>query len=103
MLDVLHYYFEENFSHVSLEHAQRISSVRESTYQSLYGVDYPYSITREAGGNSQNIEDYDVEDLDSEPEEIKVFNPKSKPYTPPTKLNESAAKPFGSILDAPLG
>ncbi|MGL4998051.1 MAG: hypothetical protein ACRC5T_03710 [Cetobacterium sp.] len=105
MLDVVHVFFEESFSHATDEHAQRISATREAMYQSLYGRDYPY-----AYGRDRETKEFDPESMETiddwglaEPEEIKVFNPKTKNYVPPTKVDADSSKPFGSILDAPLG
>jgi hypothetical protein len=106
MLDIIHYYFEEDFNHPSQESALRQSSVRENMYKSLYDVEYLYVIKNPQQANKAiyNPED-DYGDVD-EPQEIpKPFNPKSQPaksYVPPTELNPDAVKPFGSILDAPL-
>lgn len=106
MLDIIHYYFEEDFYHPTEESALRKSALREALYTSLYDTEYAYAIKSE---NSKNTELYDSENEYEtlyEPEEsIKPFNPKAepkKPYVPPTELNPDAAEPFGSILDAPL-
>jgi hypothetical protein len=67
-------------------------------------VEYPYAAEKQNNANRfSNPEDFDVEEEDSS-EEIKIFNPKArKPYVPPTNVNPDSAKPFGSILDAPIG
>lgn len=103
MLDVLHVFLEESYSLSTNEHVLRVSAARESIYQNLYEVEYPYAADRPNNASKfSNPEDFDVEDDESE--EIKIFNPKArKPYVPPTNVNPDSAKPFGSILDAPIG
>lgn len=106
MLDVLHVFFEESFSHATDEHAQRISATREAVYQTLYGREYPYPYKRESSKKEFDPESLDtIDDFNlTEPEEIKVFNPKKpKKYVAPTNFNGESDKPFGGILDAPIG
>ena len=47
--------------------------------------------------------DFDAPQV-SEPE-LKPFEPKKKPkpYLEPTSVNANSSKPFGDILDSPLG
>lgn len=106
MIDVLHVFFEESFTYATEEHAQRVSAAREAMYQTLYDREYPYAYDRgkkNAKFDPENAETFDDWGLD-QPEEVKVFNPqKAKQFVAPTKVNADSPKPFGSILDAPLG
>jgi hypothetical protein len=109
MLDVLHYYFEEDFKFTTGEESDRKSMMRESLYQNLYGQDYLYSSHKSptAQNTYESVaEQYGLEDDDDGLSEVKVFNPKSAPaapYVPPTKFDPSSSQPFGNILDSPLG
>ena len=104
MLDVLHYYFEEDYMSVSLEESQRTSAVRETVYQNMYGREYPYALGNgEAKTSQYDFGDPEDEDYEDDLADIDPFKPAAKPYTPATKVNPEAAKPFGNILDAPLG
>lgn len=108
MLDIIHYYFEEDYSQVSEEATARKSALRESLYKTFYDEEYKYPYTKSGASQSQ-YKSFDPEDYETEvsPEEDvpKPFNPKAqktKPYTPPTQLTNDTVAPFGSILDAPL-
>ena len=106
MLDVFHVLFEESHSYVSDEHATRVSHTREIMYKSLYDYDYPYAYKRQASGvSTSNGFDLPEEELpdSGSADDIVPFSPKRKAYVPPTEANPNSPKPFGSILDAPLG
>lgn len=81
MVDVLHYYFEEDMMTPTPEYIQYKSHRRESIYRDLYGYEYPYAI-------KTTTNDYDtLARTIGEPEtaaghgydDIVPFNPKSKP------------------------
>ncbi len=110
MLDILHYFFEEDYRTVSQDAALRISAVRETLYQSLYETNYPYAIAASAGV-AQNAYKYDPSDFADDEEfdttnqlsDVKAFSPAARPYTPANQPVANSPKPFGDILDAPLG
>jgi hypothetical protein len=102
MLDVLHYFFEEDISYASNEQAEARDKSRTEIYESMYLRSYKYSSSNRGDYSASSMRDFD------EPEqvdEIQPFNPAQKPkgYTAPTKLDENSSKPFGTVLDAPLG
>ena len=107
MLDVIHFYLEEDFASSSQEATKIRSLSRETLYDSLYGVEYRFPVK---DNNNPRQKSFDVENLPfdnedgSEEEEIKPFNPKqkAKPFVPATQVSESAPLPFGNALDAPL-
>lgn len=85
MLDVIHYYFDEDMRYGSIEASQLHSKVREQLYGALYGYDYMYGV----GKNRTVGEDGS--------EELVV-----KPYIPATEFDPDSADPFGGVLDAPF-
>jgi hypothetical protein len=108
MLDVLHYFFEDDMDYASAEQADAKDRTREIIYQDFYGHKYAYSNTQ--GGASTNysaggqgiVRDFNADD---EEEKIEAFDPMKKPpkpFVPVTKVNASSPKPFGSVLDEPL-
>jgi hypothetical protein len=88
MLDVVHYFFEEDSRYRSAEEAEGISAVRSALYN-MYGMTYKYGVkanTRPSSGDS----------FYSDPDEV-------KPFIPPTQFDPESSNPFGAVLDAPIG
>ena len=105
MLDVLHYFFEDDLNYSNAEQAEARDKMRSSLYGQLYSTTYKYST---GAGSSRAPRTFDV-DEEIKPVELKErkidsFNPAvpPKPYVAPTPVNPNSAKPFGSVLDAPL-
>lgn len=106
MLDVLHYFFEDDLNMSTAEQAEARDKTRTAIYEELYGRRYAHATGTSAGGKqrqSQNFKDFDIEE--PQQENVHSFNPaeKPKPYIPPTRFDERSARPYGSVLDAPLG
>jgi hypothetical protein len=112
MLDVIHYYFECDLDLSTAEQAKSRDSTRELIYSDMYGRPYKY-----ANGSGNSIQpgskiydegsagDYS-DGIDADDEDIKPFNPRTEKVLPNlgyTKFDPDAPKPFGNILDAPLG
>jgi hypothetical protein len=114
MLDVLHFLFEDDLNYSTAEQAEAHGEVRNNMYSSLYGIRYKYYTPSKKRG-SQSFSGGGLSTASGEtfggPEDdfggpVKPFNPRkaqTKPYFPPTDLTGNASKPFGSVLDAPLG
>jgi hypothetical protein len=85
MVDVIHYFFDEDMRYASYESALMHSKLREQIYGSLYEKHYKYA-----------MKDSSSLDVSSVDEGI-------KPYVPPTEFNPESSNPFGSVLDAPIG
>lgn len=102
MLDVLHYFFEEDTKTVSTEEQSKaIDSMRTQLYR-LYGQTYRYGSGSSSATNSGRSYVSDGNDF---PTDI-PFDPSAqevKPYVPATDFNPESSMPFGSALDAPLG
>jgi len=112
MLDVIHHFFEEDNTYVSEENMKSKLKTREVIYETLYmvkGFKYKYKEPSKAGGSTGNVSySQDLDDLPlDEEEEINPFKPRDPgpvmPMIRPTEFDIDAPKPFGDILDAPLG
>lgn len=104
MLDVLHYLFEEDNSYFSEEHMRSKEELRRVVYESLYGVEYKYKLAKDPTKSRNYVED-DLDNFDDE-DDLTPFDPLKAPtkaYLPPTPFNPDSAKPFGTILDPPMG
>ena len=86
MLDVLHYYFDEDMRYGSAEAAELHSNVREQIFGVMYGTTYKYGIGKNRTVGSDGVE-----------------RPTVKPYVPPTEFDADSADPFGGVLDSPIG
>ena len=104
MLDVLHYYFEEDALWSSTaEHAEAKDAVRSQVYAELYNKTYNYGGTK--------TKQFDIDEIgpplgdDEIPVPVDPFARSNsvKPYTPATNFDPDSHRPFGQVLDAPLG
>jgi hypothetical protein len=109
MVDVLHYYFEEDLNNQTAEQAEARSETRTLVYESLYGTKYKYK-TKQSLGASQYADGSKIPSdgyVSKGGEEIlEPFDPSPmtrKAYVPPTEFNPDSPMPFGKTLDAPLG
>lgn len=102
MVDVIHYFFEDDFNVGSGETLEAISEMRKVVYETLYNTPYNYAIkTSNKDSFTASKGPYDTSFNDLTP-----FDPASqptKPYVPPTEFQEDSPLPFGSALDGPLG
>jgi hypothetical protein len=114
MLDVIHYFFEEDMNYSTGEQAEAHGKVRKNLYRSMYNREYRYAAHSMGNGKTTyggTEADFNSAEFDSSvPTEaeapVSVFNPRAsqtKAYTPSTNFNPDAAKPFGEVLDQPLG
>jgi hypothetical protein len=105
MLDVIHYLFEEDLTHMaSAEQVEAKERVRSIIYRDFYERKYKYGST----SNDYNMSNEVLQDglVGDEEDELKPFDPTKapiKPYFAPTNPDEKSAKPFGMNIDAPLG
>lgn len=89
MLDVIHYFYEDDLNFSTIEQAKMLDTRRKHVYREMYNTEYVYASPDEP---SQN----DLVPFDSSGEGI-------KPYIPPTDFNPDSVNPFGAVLDAPIG
>lgn len=90
MLDVLHFFFEQDSRYGSAEEAESVSTLRTSLYRNLYDTTYNY------GSSSNSAKTTAGNDYFTDPNVV-------KPYIPPTEFNPDSFNPYGSVLDAPIG
>ena len=81
MLDVVHYFLDEDMRYSSPEEMRFHEVVRKTLMVDLYEKKYNYGSAE--GANSD-------------------LGPDVKPYIPPTEVDPDAFNPFGQVLDAPL-
>lgn len=88
MLDVVHYFFEQDSRFTTAEEAEALSALRTRVYGSLYETPYNYALkpSRSRGAETASYDDGAL-----------------KPYIPPTEFDADSPMPFGDILDAPIG
>jgi len=86
MLDVIHYFFEQDARFSTAEEAEAVSEFRATIYGLLYGTTYKYRRKNVQGGTVGTASSDGV-----------------KPYIPPTDFDPDMGLPFGSTLDAPMG
>lgn len=109
MLDVIHFFFEEDLNVISAESAEAKTQIRSVIYESLYEKTYKYKINssgRKYNRAEDNLPDDGFYGEEEEEKEIIPFDPVNnfvKPYTPPTEFNPNSSLPFGRDLDPPIG
>ena len=102
MLDVLHYYFEEDLMVESKEEVENKTRIRSLIYREMYHRAYKYGNSNSGGSyNYSTASDGYLGDEDDAVDD--PIKPASKPYVPPTDFNPESPKPFGKIVDEPLG
>ena len=93
MLDVLHFFFEEDYRYSTAEQAKAVEGLRTSLYETMYHTKYKYIAGN--GGNSNKSFNGDGD--------FNFDSGKTKSYIPPTDFNPDSGLPFGEVLEAPLG
>lgn len=89
MLDVIHFFYEEDSRFSTVEEAEAVSELRSTIYGMLYGTPYKYKIktSRSGAGGAGGFES----------------SGGVKPYIPPTDFDADSPLPFGDVLESPLG
>lgn len=106
MLDVIHFFFEQDFGLPTQEASSRVSIMRETLYENMYNTKYKYAIdNQKTASESITYTDEDVKEANeaSQLSDINPFKPATQGYTPATIVNPTSPKPFGNLVDAPLG
>jgi hypothetical protein len=103
MLDILHYLFETDAVGEKEEQDAK-SKLRRTLYTQLY--QRPYTWGDASGGReygTQEVASGEVYSGGVSKSGSGAPGMTHKPYIPPTPVNANAAKPYGNVLDAPLG
>lgn len=114
MLDVLHFYFEEDNTFTSEDQASSRSKLRERIYSEWFNKPYKYKYTSSSESKKSNNfipADYETEGMEtmSDEESAIPFDPLKPANKSPlgmdsvTPFDPNADNPFGGILDAPAG
>jgi glutaredoxin 2 len=102
MLDIIHYFFEEDLKVASGEQMDAINEVRKVVYEEFYLTKYFLAKTSSKYSTPNASGNFSEESF----EKITPFDPNiknfSKGYKPPTKFDPESTKPFGDILDGPV-
>ena len=104
MLDVIHFFIEEDSTSMSTaEQVEAKNAVRTGLYRSMYDMEYKYASPKT--GTELNDFDAPFDENDDMPTPIDPFARSNtvKPYVPATDFDPDSTKPFGRVLDAPLG
>jgi hypothetical protein len=100
MLDVLHYYMEEDYNFSNAEQIEAKSNLRKTIYRSMYNTEYKFGAS--SGKNkTYTASGVDLDNLESV-EPVDPLKEPTKSYVPPTDFNPESIKPFGDVLDSPI-
>lgn len=111
MLDVIHYFFEQDMLVASSEEAEARSKMRTIIYKDLYEKTYNYQYTSSkssynystASGDLMMPEgEFGVGSSDSFEPDVPDKGP-TKPFVPATDFNPDSFNPFDGVLDPPAG
>lgn len=107
MLDVIHYFFEEDMFYSSAEQADGRDRSRQQIYSQFYESEYPYAVSGTSNASGAVTKDFDLQEEAIEDENVVPFDPlqksvPTKPFIPATPVNAKSSQPFGSVLDGPL-
>jgi|TARA_B110000977_G_C11070869_1_gene489486 hypothetical protein len=101
MIDVIHYFFEEDAHYQSGEEVESVSKMRTHLY-SLYGQEYKYAVkgsSSAASGARQYVNEHEDLGFDDPLTSTRV----SKGFVPATDVKGESPAPFGALLDPPIG
>ena len=105
MLDVLHFFIEEDMNYTSAEQVDGRSRSREILYQDFYGYKYPYASAQSGNTSAQGGINKNFDDPIDEEESIVPFDPlkgPTKSFVPATPVNAAMSRPFGAAIEEPL-
>lgn len=116
MLDVIHYFLENDFKISTPEEAEAQTRVRKMIYETFYSREYLYGVSDvkksfdyENNPNLMNPEGvmgadvptpFDPTKNNTSSQEEKSTKPKK--YVEPTPFDGDSTLPFGKILDSPM-
>lgn len=89
MLDVIHFFFEEDHRYHTAEEAKGTDSMRSALYETMYKTKFKYS-TSGSSNTADNTSGF------------AYSSNETKPYIPPTEFDPEVGLQFGRNLEAPL-
>lgn len=89
MLDVLHFFFEEDHRYGTMEEAKSVESMRSAMYETMYKTKYKYR----SSGSSNTSDNTNG---------FAYSSNETKPYIPPTEFDPDIGLQFGRNIEAPL-
>ena len=99
MLDVLHYYMEEDYNVSTQEQIDSRSNVRKVISKNMYNREYKFPAGEKNNSSRVTASGLDLDDVVP----VDPLKGPTKSYVPPTDFNPDSQTPFGDVLDAPLG
>lgn len=104
MVDIIHYFYEEDINYYTVEQGQMAEARRITIYRQFYDKEYGYASSSAAASGSNTASGPSQYDFDGN--DLAPFDPTNapvKPYVPPTEMDAgSYSTPFGDVLDAPV-
>lgn len=102
MLDVLHFFFEEDLNYSTGEQAEAVSKIREMIYRDMYGTIYKYAYK----DSNKKTKSFDEDEDDFDLDDVVPYDPTSKqvkPYFPATEFDAEVGLDFGvGKLEPPM-
>jgi hypothetical protein len=98
MLDVIHYFYEDDLNYASAEAAQMAEARRIAVFKNMYNVEYAYASSESKSKVASANYDFDLDD----PTPFDPTNAPVKSFIPATEMDDNSYNPFGDILDAPI-
>jgi len=88
MLDVVHFFFEQDYRYHTAEEAKSTEALRIALYETMYQTKFKYRTNN--SNNSSSSQGFSSDNFET------------KPYIPPTDFDPDSSNPFGAALEAPL-
>lgn len=106
MLDVLHYYMEEDYNFSNAEQVDAKAKIRKTIWKNFYNMEYKFGDNSKPDYSNVSADGMDIGDpivpFDTSVADEDPLKGPTKSYVPPTDINANLVKPFGDILDSPL-
>lgn len=87
MLDVFHFFFEDDHRYQTPEEAKGVEAIRAAIYETMYRKNYKYKVSGSVNNNTSGF----------------AYNSnETKPYIPPTEFDPEVGLIFGNNVESPL-
>ena len=102
MMDVAHYHMEHDMV-LDGNLMEARDKFRAFLYGKMYQEPYTWGGANTRGSGERSAQDGDEFSKDDAALMARNVSMASKPYVPPTEIQDNEHKPFGDLLDAPMG